>query len=249
MIRAKGAAYPMAWAHRLSGVLLVLYVLIHIDTLASLSNPEEFSRKSQMFSGALPMLLEWLLALPVIFHALNGGRLCLYEMYSSRWDDGLLRWVIYLSLGYMALLGYFMLLGNQQVTAHFFWLGALIAGSGFCAALIARIRSIRASFWWKLQRVSGGLLFVLVPAHMLFMHLNPEVGREALVIAERMGQPLIKVVDILLLSGVLYHGGFGLLTIGGDYISSRRIRLLSSAAAILVLAIFWLQGIVLIFTI
>ena len=41
---ATGDAYLAAWAHRVSGVLLVIYVLLHIDTLASLTAPDEFTR-------------------------------------------------------------------------------------------------------------------------------------------------------------------------------------------------------------
>jgi succinate dehydrogenase / fumarate reductase membrane anchor subunit len=249
LIRAKGAPYPISWAHRIAGVLLVLYALIHINTLASLSNPEEFSRKARMFSGALPMFLEWLLALPVIFHALNGGRLCIYEIFSTKSDEVLLRWVVSLTAGFMVLLGYFMVLGNQFVTPHFFWICALIAGGAASAAMIVRLRRSASSKGWKLQRISGTLLFVLVPAHMLFMHLNPEVGRDVLMISERMAQPLIKFVDAILLSGVLFHGGYGLLTIAGDYIATRRNRLLFSGAAVLILLIFWLQGFILIITI
>lgn len=249
IIRAKGVSYPISWAHRITGVLLVLYALIHINTLASLSSPEEFSRKAQMFSGALPMFFEWLLALPVIFHALNGGRICIYEIYSTKWDKTLLRWVMSLSAGYMILLGYFMVLGNQFVTPHFFWLCVLIAGIVATALMITRLRRNASSTGWKLQRISGTLLFVLVPAHMLFMHLNPEIGRDVLMISERMGQPLIKFIDLLLLSGILFHGGYGLVTIAGDYISVRRNRLLFGWAAVLILLVFWLQGFTLIITV
>jgi succinate dehydrogenase hydrophobic anchor subunit len=249
VIRAKGFPYPISWAHRIAGVLLVLYALIHINTLASLSNPEIFNRKAQMFSGALPMFLEWLLALPVIFHALNGGRICIYEIYSTKWDSVLLRWVVSLTAGYMLLLGYFMVLGNQRVTPHFFWLCTMIAGLAASAMMIARLRRSASSLGWKLQRISGTLLFVLVPAHMLFMHLNPEVGRDVLMISERMAQPLIKFIDVVLLSGVLSHGGYGLMTIAGDYIPTRRNRLLFAWAALLILLVFWLQGFILIMSI
>ena len=78
---AKGGSYLVTWAHRISGILLVVYVLLHINTLSSLSDPEAFSRKVEMFNSPATLFLEWLLAVPVIFHCLNGGRLLVYELY------------------------------------------------------------------------------------------------------------------------------------------------------------------------
>ena len=36
--RTKGWAYIASWAHRITGVLLILYVLLHILTLSALKN-------------------------------------------------------------------------------------------------------------------------------------------------------------------------------------------------------------------
>lgn len=246
MYKAKGVAYIISWLHRISGVLLILYVLIHINTLASLTRPEEFAQKAQMFSGFFPMTLEWLLAVPVIFHALNGGRLLLYELFGTRWDKRILSWVIALAAGYMLILGYFMVLGNQQVSAHFFWLNVVICSGIISYIVITKISKTRASIAWKLQRISAAFMFLVVPSHMLFMHLNHQVGRDPQIILERMNQPFIKFVDILLLLSILYHGGYGLLGIGNDYMSAKRKGLAFTILVVLILVLFAFKGIYLI---
>jgi len=81
---------------------------------------------------------------------------------------------------------------------------------------------------------------------MLFMHLNHRAGRDVQMITERLQQPLVIVLDILLLLSILYHGGYGLITIGKDYLADRRIVKIVSALVIIVLALFALQGIMLI---
>ncbi len=244
--RAKGSGYILAWGQRISGLMLVFYVLLHVNTLASLSDPEAFAGKTQLFSSPAFVFAEWLLGLPVIFHCLNGSRLLFYELFSTCFDRYLRGWVYVLTLTYMALLGYLMLLGNQQISAHFFWLLALL-GSGFISfILVGRIKSSPGSFSWKLHRITAAMLFLLVPAHMLFMHLNPQVGRNVSVIAERMGQPLIIFVDALLLCCILYHGAYGSIGIVRDYSENRTLVRAVSAAISIVFIFFGYQGIALI---
>lgn len=249
LFKAKGDGYILAWGQRISGLLLVFYVLLHINTLTSLEDPEIFAGKAQMFSGPLFVFAEWLLALPVIFHCLNGSRLLLYELFTTRFDRHLRGWVYVLSFTYMVLLGYLMVLGNQQVSAHLFWLLVLI-GAGFISfILFDRIRGGHGSLSWKLHRISAAMLFLLVPSHMLFMHLNPEVGRNVAVIAERLSQPLIMVVDMLLLCCILYHGAYGLIGIVRDYSESQTLIRIAGAVISVVFVIFGFQGISLIATI
>lgn len=243
--RSRGSGYLVAWAHRISGVMLVVYVLLHINTLSSLVSPDEFARKMQMFNSPAAVFGEWLLALPVIFHSLNGGRLLIYELFSSRYDRQLLGWVYLMTATYMGVLGYLMILGNQQVSAHLFWLLTGTAAVFVSYPVLCKIRCGPGAIGWKMHRLSGVILFLLVPAHMLFMHLSPVVGRDAGVITQRMNQPLIMVVDALLLGAILYHGGYGLIGILRDY--SDNVVLIRIVAAVtgLVFALFGLQGILL----
>ena len=200
----------------------------------------------EMLSGPFFAVLEWLLAVPVIVHCLNGGRLLVYEFYTTDYDDLLRAWVGILSAVYLLLLGYFMFLGDQSVSPVFFWLSAVVAGLIICYLCAMKIRRTNGSIFWKLQRLSGALLFVLVPAHMLFMHLNQTVGRDVEVIVARLSQPLIGVVDMLLVGFILYHGGYGLIGIMKDYLTDRRIILTASGCVIVILILFGLQGISLI---
>jgi succinate dehydrogenase / fumarate reductase membrane anchor subunit len=138
-----------------------------------------------------------------------------------------------------------MFLGNQSVSPVFFWFSAMAIGLIVSYACALRLRLARGSLFWKMQRLSGALLFVLVPAHMLFMHLNHSVGRDVQVITERLNQPSIAVIDGILLILILYHGGYGLVGILKDYLTNSRILRTVSGIAILILVVFGLQGLAL----
>ena len=79
----------------------------------------------------------------------------------------------------------------------------------------------------------------MVPAHMLFMHLNPSVGRDAEMIISRMRNPLMKLVDLTLVLSVFYHGAYGLFSICQDYLPAGRIRIACGALIMAVMA--WLS--------
>lgn len=247
--RTKGREYLLCWFHRISGCLLLLYVLLHINTLSALSTPEVYAEKVKLFSGWFMVFLEWLLAIPVIFHCLNGARVIVYELFDTRWDAQLSRLIYPLCGGYMVMLGYFMILGDQQVTAHFYWVNIVIASAFVCYLTITRIRRTSTGIAWKMQRISGSFLFLIVPAHMIFMHLNPQTGKDAAFITERLNQPFIMLVDILLLLSILYHGGYGVIGICRDYLTSKEVRTSCILGVVVILAMFGIQGIKLIISV
>jgi succinate dehydrogenase hydrophobic membrane anchor protein/succinate dehydrogenase cytochrome b556 subunit len=241
--RIKGWPYVISWAHRISGLLLAGYLLFHVVTLASLRNPAVFESKMQSFASLFPVFVEWLLAVPVIFHALNGGRLLLYEVYGVRQDRAVLNWTLLLSGCYLLLLGIFMALGNQRVSAVFFWSYLALSSGLITYVTITRLRISGASTAWKLQRISAAFLLLMIPAHMLFMHLDPALGRDAQVIIARMSNPFIKLVDLLLLIGVMFHGAYGVRGICLDYLSSPRARTVCTGVIVLVSLFFTWQGV------
>ena len=243
LTRARGWPYITAWAHRVSGIFLAVYLVLHILTLSSLLTPEKFVEKMNLYATIFPGFLEWFLAVPVIFHALNGGRLILYEIFGNRNDTALLRSTLVISALYLLLLASFMILGNQSVSPFFFWSQVFVAG--FCLALItgARVKSSRASVFWKMQRVSAVFLFTMIPAHMIFMHLDPAIGRDFQVIAARMDSIFIKSIDICLVICALYHGAYGLIGIILDYMAAGKLRFFCSAAIVGVFAMLALLGI------
>ena len=81
------------------------------------------------------------------------------------------------------------------------------------------------------------------------MHLQPSVGHEANIVIARMQIVFIKVVDILLVVGVLFHAGYGLISIGRDYIESKFILKGLYFLIIFLLVVFGWIGIRLIFII
>jgi succinate dehydrogenase / fumarate reductase cytochrome b subunit len=224
--RTRGWEFILSWSHRITGLLLVLYVWFHLITLSALSIPGDYDAKMALFSTPLVVFFEWLLAIPVIFHAVNGGRLMLFEIYGYRDDTAMIRWLFRVSAAYICLLAVFMLLGDQSVSPIFFWLTvfgiAVIGGYAF----LAKIWRLGHSQFWKFQRASGVFLLVMIPAHFIFMHLNPAVGKDSAVIIARMQNFFIKIVDLALVLAVVYHGGYGLFSVGKDYIASRPLQIL-----------------------
>jgi succinate dehydrogenase hydrophobic membrane anchor protein len=236
--RTRGWSFVVAWMHRFSGILLIVYVLIHIYTLSFLMTPEAFDVKMKMFGFFVFSFLEWLLAVPVIFHALNGGRLILYEIFGTRNEEVLLQWVISLSFVYVLLQALLMLLGNQTVSPTFFWLIVFILSACLLILVASRIRRLEGDLVWKLQRITGTFLLIMIPAHLVFMHLQPAIGHEANTVISRMQNIFIKFVDLVLVISVLLHAGYGLISIGRDYIQSRLLQNGLSLFIIFVMAVF-----------
>ena len=233
--KTRGWEFILSWSHRLTGLLLLLYVWFHLITLSALSIPGNYDAKMALFSSPLIVFFEWLLAIPVIFHAVNGGRLMLFEIYGCRDDTAMVRWLFVVSAAYVCLLAAFMLLGNQSVSPIFFWLTvfaiAVIGGYAF----LAKIWRLGHSQFWKFQRASGVFLLVMIPAHFIFMHLNPAVAKDSAVIIARIQNFFIKIVDLAMVLAVVYHGGYGLFSVGKDYIASRPLQILMTVLVAVVM--------------
>jgi succinate dehydrogenase cytochrome b556 subunit/succinate dehydrogenase hydrophobic membrane anchor protein len=214
----------VAWAHRLTGAALAAYMVAHLLTLTALQQPERFSRLMHAYRSWPFAVAEWALALPVIFHALNGGRLILFESFGWRQDNDLIRRAAVGSAVYVGVLTVVMVLGDQAVSTAVFWLCAVSAAA--CVTLVAAgpIRRSGPGRGWKLQRLSAGWLLLMVPAHMLFMHLNPAAGHDPQVILARLSHPLMKLVDLTLVVAVIGHGAWGLWSITGDYLARGPLR-------------------------
>jgi len=245
----RGWAFILSWGHWITGLLLVLYVWFHLITLSALSSPGDYDAKMAWFSSPLFVFFEWLLAIPVIFHAANGGRLMLFEIYGYRNDTAMIRWLFVVSGAYAGLLAVFMLLGNQSVSPIFFWLTAFVIAVVCGYALLAKIWRSGHSRFWKFQRATGVFLLIMIPAHFLFMHLNPAAGKESAVIIARMQNVFVKIVDVTVVLAVLYHGGYGLFSVGKDYIVSRPLQILMTVLVAAVMVLFAWMGLELIITI
>ena len=247
--KTRGWPFVIAWTHRISGLLMVLYIGIHIYTLSFLAAPDAYDAKMKLFSFFPFSFLEWLLAAPVIFHALNGGRLILYEIFGIRNDESMIRWVLGLCAIYFSLLGLLMVMGNQTVSPIFFWLIIFILGILPCYLVAAKVWNIAASITWKFQRISGAYLIVMIPAHLLFMHLQPAVGHDAGVVIARMQNIFIKFIDLTLVVIGLYHAGYGLTAIIRDYLKSGLLQTGLIGLIFLVMVVFGWIGIKLTLTV
>ena len=115
IIKNYGIPYLYSWIHRITGIGLILFLWFHIHTLSYLSDPAEFDLKLERFNTLGLNYFEWLLALPVIFHALNGGRLILYEIFSNRKEGLLATWVAGLTIIYSLILLLIMYVSNISI--------------------------------------------------------------------------------------------------------------------------------------
>jgi succinate dehydrogenase cytochrome b556 subunit/succinate dehydrogenase hydrophobic membrane anchor protein len=247
--KAKGWPYIVSWAHRITGILLVLYLWFHIYTLSFLTQPAAYDSKMRVLQIFIFVLLEWLLAIPVIFHALNGGRLILYESFGIRKNEILIRWVLVLSAAYTLLLGLMFLLKSQYATPIFYWSTTLALCIAVVYPVFSKIRHTENLWTWKLQRITGAFLLVVIPAHLLFMHLNVSMGHEADIVIARMQNFFIKIIDTAILVSALYHGGYGILAVAKDYIKSKTLQNIFAGLIVLIMILFGWCGTKLTFTV
>jgi succinate dehydrogenase hydrophobic anchor subunit len=183
------------------------------------------------------VFLAWASSLVVSFHALNGGRLILYELFGKRSDEAMIRWTFGLSVTYAAIVGLLMIMKNQSVSAFFFWLIAFSLGAIAAYVVASRIWNKRHSVLWKLQRISGAFLFITVPAYLLFSYLNPVLADGARTGIARLQNGFIRVVTLSLAISALFHAGYGLFSIAADYTSSGITRAGMTVLIIAVIAV------------
>ena len=236
--KTHGWNYVVSWLHRLTGIGLVIYLGVHIYTLSTLSTPSVYDAKMSWMSQPIIVFFAWASSLMVAFHALNGGRLILYESFGNRNDETLIRWTFGLTVLYAVLLGLLMILGNQSVSAVFFWLLAFCTGLAPAYAVASRIWRTKHTTWWKLQRLSGAFLMIAIPAHLVFSHLNPGMAHEAQAVIARMQNLFIRFVDLVLAVSALYHTGYGLYSIATDYVAAGAARTSLTALIAIVVVVF-----------
>lgn len=69
-----------AWmAHRLTGVALVAYIILHVWGLRSLTDPASFNELIASYHAPIFKIGEFLLLAAVAYHALNGLRIVLID--------------------------------------------------------------------------------------------------------------------------------------------------------------------------
>jgi len=222
--KTHGWHYIISWLHRFTGIGLIIILTVHMYILSSWQTPNVFITDMIIPVRPIFLFLAWASSLVVGFHALNGGRLILYELFGRRDDADMIRWIFGLSAAYAAMVGLMMVMKNQRVSAFFFWLMAFSLGAIAAYVVASRIWKKRHSVLWKLQRISGAFLFITVPAYLLFSYLNPGEADGAQEAIAWMQNVFTRLVFLTLATWALYHAGYGLFSIAADYIPSGRTQ-------------------------
>ncbi len=85
-----------AWIlHRLTGLALTLYLLMHILVISTLDNPEWFDVTMEAVSSPLFKILEIGLLGCILFHAVNGIRLLIIDFGDGARYQKSLFWVFF----------------------------------------------------------------------------------------------------------------------------------------------------------
>jgi succinate dehydrogenase hydrophobic anchor subunit len=235
--KARGWHYVISWLHRFTGIWLFIALMVHMYILSSWQTPNVLITDMKIPVRPIFVFLAWASSLVVSFHALNGGRLILYELFGRRNDADMIRWIFGLSAAYAAMVGLMMIMKNQRVSAFFFWLMAFFSGAVAAYVVASRIWKKRHSVLWKLQRISGAFLFITVPAYLLFSYLNPGEADGAQEAIARMQNVFTRLVTLTLATWALYHAGYGLFSIAADYTSSGITRAGMTVLIIAVIAV------------
>lgn len=249
LARQKGWPYIMSWIHRITGVFLVGYVLLHIKTLSLLYDTGVYDTQMEIFSRPLFIFLEWALAIPVMVHGINGGRLIFYESFGFRKDTILIKSVFIFSGIFVMVLAILTTMGNQSMSPLAFWLPVLVVSLIMSWGLIFRMAATGLPMTFILQRVTGIFLLIMIPAHLFFMHLSPEVSKSSAVVIIRMRLMLIRFIDTALVAAVLYHSAHGLCSIVSDYVPPNKVRTILTVAIFLIMGIFAYTGLYLIWNV
>ncbi len=84
-----------AWMmHRLTGVGLVVYLIIHVWGLKALSDPETFNRLIAGYHSPLAKMGEFALLVAVTYHAMNGLRIVLIDFLGWSPNQKKLFWTL-----------------------------------------------------------------------------------------------------------------------------------------------------------
>lgn len=232
--KQRGIFYLVSWGHRISGILLIGFLWFHIRTLELLTSPELYEAEASRYSGLVFAAMVVLLSLQVLFHAMNGGRLILYESFGMRNSEMLLALAFCLAFALVTAGIVLRVLVDVPISPFSFWIPVFIAGLAAAILMSLNLRRIPGTGTWKCQRITSGLLLVMVPAHLLFMHLHPDISHSAEVVIGRVQLGFMKILNTVFLASVIYHASFGLVSIASDYLPNGWVRRLLSLAIVLI---------------
>jgi len=111
-----------AWVgHRLTGLLLVVYVFLHLSFLsqASLSHAS-FDELMETMSQPLFVFLDFLLVCAVIYHAMNGFRVVLFDMGIGIRRQKLVFWIAMAVAAVIVLIAFYVLFNEGLFKGEWF---------------------------------------------------------------------------------------------------------------------------------
>jgi len=233
----RGWHYVTSWLHRFTGIGLFIALMVCMVVFPSWRTPYVFNPDARIPAQPILVFLTWATSLVVSFHALNGGRLILYELFGRRNDESMMRWVFGLSAAYAATVGLIMLMESLRVSTFFFWLATFSFGAIAAYFVASRLCRKRHSVLWKLQRITGAFLFATAPAYVLFLCLNPYAagGTDGTVL--RMQNVFTRLTLLMMATSALYHAGYGLFSIAADYVSPGTTRAGMTALIVILIAV------------
>lgn len=84
-----------AWmAHRLSGVAIVIYLVLHVWELQALTDPQAFNELIVKYHHPVFKLGEFMLLVAVAYHAMNGLRIILIDLLGWSPNQKKLFWTL-----------------------------------------------------------------------------------------------------------------------------------------------------------
>jgi succinate dehydrogenase/fumarate reductase cytochrome b subunit len=235
--KTRGWYYVTSWLHRFTGIGLFIALMVSTVAFPSWRTPNVFNTDARIPSQPFFVFLAWATSLVVSFHALNGGRLILYELFGRRNDASMMRWVFGLSAAYASTVALLILMESRRVPAFFFWGVAFFLGAVAAGVVRSRLCRKRHSVLWKLQRITGAFLFVTAPAYVLFLCLNPHAADGTNGAILRMQDVFTQLTLLTMTTSALYHAGYGLFSIAADYASPGITRTGMTALIVILVAL------------
>ncbi len=111
-----------AWVgQRLTGLLLVVYVFLHLSFLSQASmSHKSFDDLMVTMSQPLFVLMDFLLVCAVIYHAMNGARVVLFDMGIGIRKQKLVFWVMMAIAAIIVLVAFYVLFNEGLLKGEWF---------------------------------------------------------------------------------------------------------------------------------
>lgn len=202
-LRYRGAIGQWSWVlHRVTGLGVLFFLVLHvIDTSWAVFYPDLYVHAIATYQTPLFTIGEFALVAAVVYHALNGIRVSLFDFRPKWWRHQQKAAVVVFGLSVVILIPVFILmfghvLNFYQENPQTLGLVEVITAqlpfaAGFAVAIIAAIlfsavfgliaggdknksvaRGSRIErFWWSFMRVSGLIIVPLVFGHLAMMHV------------------------------------------------------------------------------